>query len=397
MANVRIVPATKTPNTLHEGYSYDLVGEQIRAARFDRATAQWVDLTRATLSTAEQLALQARLNAKHPLPVPRAPEPTPTPATSRCRFGIVGTPDWPSMLTKSCQEFSPTLVRLDMARMGSTAQQDAAIKAIRAQGAEPIVLVSNWSTSTAPQTARAIVDRFGPVHVEWGNETSLWGPNGGNVTTLKATATKYALSVKAAAAALAGTGARLLVQADGGLWAGSTWADSMYAAVPNLHDLVYAWTVHPYTLGRQVEQVQQLVDATGRHGCPPSKPIFVTEAGVASDDGRRLRPKETKTLADGTVVETVYGYSNRLSYELAADALTVMHRLLTSTFPQIEAFCVYCSIDLAGPGSTEDPEAFFGGLLRGSTLAGVKVEGQLKPFVGDALKAISAASLKTTG
>lgn len=356
-------------------------------------TSKGEALVHDTLSDAEAIAIRDGLLKTFPLPVPVAPTPdppapSPAPAPSRCTLGMVGTPDWPSMITKGCELLAPKLVRLDVARMGTTALQDAAISAVRDAGAEPIVLLSAWQGTGVPAQARAIVDRFGPVLIELGNESSYSYKNAKDVSILAANATAYAIQAKAVAVALQGTGARLLVQADGALWAGTTWVDAMYAAVPDLHVGLHAWTVHPYTAGREVEQVQQMVDATVKHGAPATKPIFVTEYGVASDDGRWLTPKETRTLADGTKIETIYGHPNDLSYKDAAAILTAVHATLTDTFPQLEAFCVYTSIDLAGPGFTKDPEAYFGAMLRGRTLAGDPVEGQPKPYYADAFKAL---------
>jgi len=349
--------------------------------RYDATTSQIVTTTSTgeqlvhnTLSTQDAVAIRDGLLKAHPLPAP---------APSSCLLGMNGTPDWPSMITKGCQLVNPKLVRLDMARMGSAALQDAAIRAVLAQGATPLVLFSTWQGTSVPSQIRSFVDRYGPCLIELGNETSYSYQSGSSVATLKANAAAYAQQVKATKAALEGTTARLLVQADGALWAGSTWVDTMYATVPDLHVGIGGWTFHPYTAGREVEQGQQLVDATAKHGAPKTTPLYVTEWGTSSDDGRQLTPKETAT-------GTIYGHPANQTYEQAAGVVTNVHGTLTTAFPQLAAFCVFESIDEAGPGATKNWGAYFGFMLRGKNQAGVSVEGQPKPYYTDAVKALGA-------
>lgn len=393
MANVRIVPATKTANTLVEGCSYQLVGEQVRATRFDERTSAWVDVTRSTLSTAEQLALRDRLVAKHPLPVPRPPEPTPvpqpTPPSSKTLLGLVAAPDWPAALAAGIGAIEPKLVRLTNTRMSLTSAMTAqSIAMVRAAGAEPILLWEDWTPSSTPATIRQWVDKFRLRYVEPGNEDFYnYGTKSTTSSIATAKATAYAKQIKAIHTALAGTGCQVLAQFDFPHWNGVE-VTAIRAAVPDFPGYCDGITIHPYIDGPK--RITTMLARWRTLGGRADMPTFATEWGIATDNGRPLTPKEKAT---GTGTGTVYGFPNDLTYEQAAGFVRPTFDRLASAC-NLVALCAYQDRDQREHGASLDPEHYFGLC----TLVAGK-PGPPKPFYADAVKALGglAASLKTTG
>ncbi len=401
MANVRIVPATKTANTLHEDYSYDLIGEQIRAARLDRATAQWVDLTRATLSTAEQLALQARLNAKHPLPAPApapapatppappvvqtpppapspapsTPAPAPQPARTDFQLGVVLGSYWPGLPAKAWAAFGPTLGRIGNDVADSSTQQ--MVRECKAVNIEPHICVLDWQTQ-APATFVAFVKRYlalGVKRFEIGNETSYV-----LASAVPSTAATYAKQVKAYGEALkaAGvTGAQLLVQADDAL-RNAGWVAAMFKAVPNLADYAYGWVVHPYTADRELEQLNKAVRDLQAQGVKDPG-IYASEYGIAcTADG--------VTLVDSKGTPSNYGHATNLTWRDGGPLQRQRIDAMRAGCPNLKALWVYHATN--GKGAHNLREANFGQMTWPDL--------QVIPEKCAPLKQL-AASLKTTG
>lgn len=366
MANVRIVPATKTPNTLVEGCTYDIVGEQIRASRFDTSTGARVDVTRSTLSTAEQIALRDRLVAKHPLPASDpapaptpaptpapAPEPAPTPATapSKPLLGLVAAPDWLVALNAGISAIRPKLVRLSSDRMSLSSSVTAqTIATCRAAGAEPVLLWMDWAPSATAATLRQWVDKFQLRYVEPGNEDFYNYGNKSTTSSIASTkATAYAKQIKAIHAALAGTGCQVLAQFDFPHWNGIEFK-AIQAAVPDFPAYVDGVTIHPYI--DDVNRIKTMLARWASLGGSIDVPVWVSEWGIATDDGRALTPKEPTT-------GTIYGRPNNLTYEQAAG-------LVRPTFDRIAAACNlkaffgYQDRDQREHGVSLDPEHYFG-------------------------------------
>ncbi len=85
----------------------------------------------------------------------------------------------------------------------------------------------------------------------------------------------------------------LLVQADDANINPSPWVRDMHAAVPNLGNLAAGWTVHPYgPRSRWEPRIARLISQTAGVGWP-ALPIFMTEWGISTDDGRSLSDNYT--------------------------------------------------------------------------------------------------------
>ncbi|HSJ74142.1 MAG TPA: LamG domain-containing protein, partial [Miltoncostaeaceae bacterium] len=180
-------------------------------------------------------------------------------------------------------------------------------------------------------------------YIEFGNETSYRHQGtferGG----------EYALRAKDAIDAIKAANPRvgLLVQADDANINPSPWVRDMHAAVPNLGSLAAGWTVHPYGPRTEWEpRIARLISQTAGVGWPPL-PIFMTEWGIATDDGR--------TLSDN------YDWPTNMTYQQAGDAVTRELAAMNARFPgRLATLLWYFVRDHAAPGASSDREDYFG-------------------------------------
>jgi hypothetical protein len=186
--------------------------------------------------------------------------------------------------------------------------------------------------------------------IEFGNETSYTYQFSDNSSSSYATrAQTYALRFKDAQTAVqeANPNVGLLAQADAG-GGGSQWVDNMFAAVPDLGQRVAGWTIHPYGTNWQ-NRMDALLTTTSAHGAPSTIPMFITEWGLASDNGR--------CLSDN------YGWNKCMSYAEAASTLTtVLAGMRTRYTSRLAAFYLYHVHDQVPSGTSTDREAYFGAL-----------------------------------
>jgi hypothetical protein len=201
-------------------------------------------------------------------------------------------------------------------------------------------------------------------YIEFGNETSYSYQYAGCgepwylAECYRQRANWYALRAKDAALALEGTGVGLLVQADHGGSGASTWVDEMYEAVPNLHDYVDGWSVHPYGpnfTDKPLKAIQQ----TQARGAPATIPVDVTEVGLSSRDGQP--------------VSNNYGWPTNQTYAQAAVALqSVVDGLRNHATigPRLRHFMVYATYDLQAVGAGTNREWYFGAVKSDETAKG---------------------------
>jgi hypothetical protein len=152
--------------------------------------------------------------------------------------------------------------------------------------------------------------------IEFGNETSYSyqypetssASNWYALPSYAARAQSYALRFKDAETAIQATNPNvgLLAQADDGGSGSPTWVSNMFAAVPDLAGRVAGWTVHPYG-PRWESTINRLVASTKAAGAPSTIPIYATEWGLSSDNGR--------------CVEENFGFNKCMSYSEAASTL----------------------------------------------------------------------------
>jgi hypothetical protein len=167
--------------------------------------------------------------------------------------------------------------------------------------------------------------------IEFGNETnnpyqfSPTLPNEWqNQPSYLQRAEEYARRLQAASIAVSATGAKvgLLGIADQGNGY-TTWVGAMFKAVPNLWQYVAGWTIHPYGPEWHVNMDAMIAD-TAAHGAPSTIPIYVTEWGLNSDNGRCLvanmgwNPCMTYAEAATDLASTISGMRSRYGSRLRA-------------------------------------------------------------------------------
>ncbi len=199
------------------------------------------------------------------------------------------------------------------------------------------------------------------TRIEFGNETSYPYQFGetGNWWTLSSYTTRarnYALRAKDAALALQGTGVGLLVQAEDAGSATSTWIDNMVAAVPDLASYTAGWTIHPYG-PNGFARIDRMLSYLAARGMSSAIPFYITEWGLASDNGR--------TLSNN------YGYATNMTYaDAAATIRDVFARWRSSYGSRLAQAIIYHSADLALPGASTDREMYFGIFKKDATEKG---------------------------
>jgi len=199
-----------------------------------------------------------------------------------------------------------------------------------------------WTGKTYP--ANTAVNR-----IEFGHETSYsyqWSDN--SLSTYAARAQTYALRFKDAQVAVkaANPNVGLLAQGDNAV-NGTAWVTNMFKAVPDLGARAAGWTIHPYGPNWKT-RIDSTIASTRTAGSP-DLPIWVTEWGLTTDNGR--------CLSDN------YGWSKCLTY---AQAATTLHSALTgmlSTYGRrLGAFFLYQAHDQVATGTQTGREYYFGAL-----------------------------------
>jgi hypothetical protein len=186
--------------------------------------------------------------------------------------------------------------------------------------------------------------------IEFGNETSYTYQFSDNSTSAYASrAQTYALRLKEAHEAMQAVNPSvgLLGQGDDGD-NGPEWVNNMFAAVPNLGQMVAGWTIHPYGPGWEA-RINRLISETNAVGAPSTVPIDITEWGLASDNGR--------CLSDN------YGFNPCMSYQEAATTLQSTLEAMRARYGGRLASCyLYEARDEAATGASTEREGYFGAL-----------------------------------
>jgi hypothetical protein len=202
--------------------------------------------------------------------------------------------------------------------------------------------------SVAPSTA--------VTRIEFGNETNNpyqyngwtladdWYRNDNYLNLAK----EYAREAKNAAIAVKAANPKVGILAVGDQYSGyTTWINAMFDAVPDLADHVAGWTVHPYGPRWQIPMDNMLAAMRSRGAV--DKPLYATEWGISSDNGR--------CLSDN------FGFDKCMTYATAAttlhDAIAGMRARYGS---RLAALYLYSTSDLQPTGASDDREHYFGAL-----------------------------------
>jgi hypothetical protein len=184
--------------------------------------------------------------------------------------------------------------------------------------------------------------------IEFGNETSYTYQFSDNSTSAYAErARTYAVRLKEAHEAIqkANPSVGLLGQGDEG-GNGPEWVKNMFAAVPDLGQMVAGWSIHPYGPGWEAA-INALVSQTSAAGASSAIPIYVTEWGLATDNGR--------CLSDN------YGFNRCMTYQEAANTLQSTVQAMRSRYgSRLAGFYVYEARDEAAAGASSERESYFG-------------------------------------
>jgi hypothetical protein len=186
-------------------------------------------------------------------------------------------------------------------------------------------------------------------YIEFGNETDgayQFNGCGDGCSTFASRAQSYGRALKDAQVAVSGANSQVGLLAVGDDHGPSTWYDGMYSAVPDLNSRVAGWTTHPYGPNYK-SKIQNVINGLAKHGAG-SAPLFATEFGISSDNGR--------CLSDN------YGWPKCMTW---ADAATAMQKSVAdmhASFPTLKELFVFAQRDMKASGSTSDREGYFGAL-----------------------------------
>ena len=184
--------------------------------------------------------------------------------------------------------------------------------------------------------------------IEFGNETShSYQFSDNSPAAYAARARTYALRVRTAATAIRAANPRVGLLAIGdNAQQGDTWVTQMFKAVPDLSALVAGWTVHPYG-PNWAARIQDTISSTGAAGGGSKLRVWVTEWGLATDDGRCLPDN--------------YGFDPCMTYSAAAQTLqSVLGTMRTRFGNRIGAFYLFQASDQQASGTSRNRESYFG-------------------------------------
>ncbi|HWH93407.1 MAG TPA: hypothetical protein VNT03_06060 [Baekduia sp.] len=205
------------------------------------------------------------------------------------------------------------------------------------------------------------------TRIEFGNESNQsWqyptlasDPNWANTTFYANLAQGYAASFKAAGQAITAVNGKVGLLAIGdtpGNWA--TWMNNIYKAVPDFSSYVAGWVMHPYgPASRWQPTMDNALAQVAAHGAPSTIPIYVTEYGIASDNGRCL--------------DDNYGWDKCMTYDQAGVALRDTVAAMRARYgSRLAAMYLYQAHDQKSPGASVSRESYFGGLALDGTAKG---------------------------
>lgn len=217
--------------------------------------------------------------------------------------------------------------------------------------------VASWARAFGPSGSFWVHHPGGSLairNIEFGNETNqAYQYNcGPGCSSFAERGHAYALAVKQAAEALASEQGNaqvgVLAIADNGGTGSAEWVNAMFDAVPDLASRVAGWTAHPYGPRWHWQALlDQLVAETKARGAPVTVPIYITELGIASDDGRCLNNN--------------FGWNPCLSYAETGAALASTVSAIRARYgTRIRAIFVYQALDQRLPQLDSNREHYFG-------------------------------------
>lgn len=213
--------------------------------------------------------------------------------------------------------------------------------------------VATWAKAYGPGGTFWVGKTYPPntavTRIEFGSETSYsYQFSDYSLSTYSARAQSYALRFKDAQVATKAANPRvgLLAQGDNAV-NGTAWVANMFKAVPDLGSRAAGWTIHPYGPNWKT-RIDSTISSTRAAGSP-DLPIWITEWGLSTDNGR--------CLSDN------YGWSKCMTYATAATTLhSVLAGMQTTYGSRLGAFFLYQAHDQATTGTQTGREYYFGAL-----------------------------------
>ena len=312
--------------------------------------------------------------------------PTPAPSTSaNFRVGVVSgaAVTWELPFIKS---LGATSARMEFDIDTPAADLASSIDAYAQAGIQPLLLASfqgrtptaaegrnlaTWAAAYGPGgtfwASKSYKSSTAVTRIEFGNESNQsWqyaqlqnDPNWANTSFYASVAQGYATAFKAAHQAIKGVNGDVGLLAIGdtpGNWA--SWMSNVYAAVPEFSSYVAGWTMHPYgPTARWQPAMDNALAQLASHGAPSTIPIYVTEYGIASDNGRCL--------------DDNYGWDKCMTYDQAGAALSSTTAAMRARYgSRLAAMYLYQAHDQKTPGSSSGRESYFGGVTLDGTAKG---------------------------
>jgi hypothetical protein len=220
--------------------------------------------------------------------------------------------------------------------------------------------LATWAAAFGPGgtfwRSRGLPASVAVTDIEFGNETNNpWqylGYTPSNWATepaFLARAEEYARRLRDAQIAIANAGSSVGLLGIADQYSGyTTWVDAMFRAVPDLGSRVAGWTSHPYGTNPS-RNLDTLIADTAAHGAPSSIPIYVTEIGLATDNGRCL--------------DDNFGFPRCLTYEEAARTLDATINGLRARYGgRLHALYIFQARDQSATGTSTSREVYFGSL-----------------------------------
>jgi hypothetical protein len=303
-----------------------------------------------------------------------APSPAPAPAAASQGFegGVVSGSDVLNE-AKVSGRLGARVVRVEFSIAKPAADMRAAIDAHARNGTRVVPLAGFHGRMPSVAEARNLGEwarEFGPGgrfwqgrsdgrlavrQIEFGNETNYGYQYGDNwdKPSYSARAREYALRFRDAHEAIrsANPGVGLLAQGDDANTGSRNWVNGMFDAVPDLASRVAGWTIHPYgPRFRWEPRMDRMIEQLASRGVSrASLPIWITEAGLSTDDGR--------CLSDN------YYWDKCMTFAQAASALkTTVADMRARYGARLRAFFLYQARDQYRSGYSTSREHYFGAL-----------------------------------
>jgi hypothetical protein len=266
----------------------------------------------------------------------------------------------------------PALVRIEFDVSTPAHELRPAIEAHAANGIRVLLLAGFHGDLPTAAEARNLAGwarEFGPSgsfwvgrpdaslavrEIEFGNETSFgyqYDDAPGD-ESYAARAREYALRLADAHEAIraADPAVGLLAQADSGGFESPAWVNGMFDAVPDLATRIAGWTVHPYGPRSSWQpRIDRLVAQTAARGAGDDVPIWITEWGISTDDGRCL--------------DANYGWNPCMTWADAATALEETVRGMRGAYgDRLRGVLLFQVADQRPSGTSSSREHYFGAL-----------------------------------